>query len=67
MSKVKLNQFDELRERFAAKRAAKKPFEARGSLARGDKPKKAPKPAHDDRFFNVKKYYNWLAPASKEP
>lgn len=65
--RVKLNQFDELRERFAAKRAAKKPFEARGSLAQGDKPKKLPKPAHDDRFFNVKKYDNWLAPASKEP
>jgi len=72
MKKVKLNQFDELRERFAAKRAAKKPFEARGSLAQGDKPKKAPKPAkvktmYDaNGFFNPHFVENWLAPASKE-
>lgn len=53
MAKPTLNQFTDLRERFKQKREAKKPFEARGSLAQSDKPKRAPKPAHDDRFFNV--------------
>ena len=65
-TKIKLNQFDDLRERFKAKRAAKKPFEARGSLANEGR-RKEPKPAHDDRFFNVKKYDNWLAPTGKIP
>ena len=65
MSKVKLNQFDELRARFQAKREAKKPFSAVGHLAMKEKRKKPVKPVHDDRFFDVKKYENWLAPKAK--
>lgn len=65
MSKVKLNQFDELRARFQAKREAKKPFSAVGHLAAKEKRKKPAKPTKDPRFFDVNKYENWLAPARK--
>ena len=40
--KVKLNQFDELRERFKAKREAKKPFAAVGHLAIKEGRKRTP-------------------------
>lgn len=65
MGKPKLNQFDDLRERFKQKRAAKKPFEARGSLANQGK-KKPPKPAKcrdmydENGNFNASFRQNWL-------
>ena len=64
--KTTLNQFTDLRERFKQKREAKKPFEARGSIAQSEKPKKEPKPAkvrgmYDERgFFNASFRQNWL-------
>ena len=72
MAKPTFNQFSDLKERFAAKRAAKKPFEARGSLAQSDKPKKPPRPAkvktmYDaNGFFNPHFVENWLAPIGKK-
>jgi hypothetical protein len=63
--KPKLNQFTELRERFQAKRAAKKPFEARGGLANEGR-RKEPKPAkvktmYDEKGnFNASFRQNWL-------
>lgn len=70
MAKPKLNQFTDLRERFQAKRAAKKPFEARGSLANEGR-RKEPKPAkvktmYDaNGFINPDFVENWLAPKAK--
>ncbi len=65
MAKPTLNHFDDLRERFKAKREAKKPFEARGSLANEGR-RKEPKPAkcrdmYDEKGnFNASFRQNWL-------
>jgi len=73
MSTVKLNQYDELKRRIKEKREAKKPFEARGSLAQTGKPKREPKPVKVKTMYDANGYFNphfvenWLAPASKEP
>lgn len=70
MAKPTLNQFTDLRERFKQKREAKKPFEARGSLANKGR-KKEPKPAkcremYDaNGFINPDFVENWLAPKAK--
>ena len=63
--KPKLNQFEELKKQFKAKREARKPFQSAGPEAMNESRKKSPKPVHDDRFFDVKKYDNWLSPAAK--
>ena len=55
--KPKLNQFDDLRERFQAKREAKKPFEARGSLANEGR-RKEPKPAKCREMYDEKGFLN---------
>ena len=65
MAKPTLNQFDKLRAALEAKRAAKKPFEARGSLANKGR-KAAAKPAKcrdmydENGNFNASFRQNWL-------
>ncbi len=64
--KPKLNQFDELRERFKAKREAKKPFQSAGPEAMNENRKRKPaKPKcqamYDYReIFNASFRQNWL-------
>ena len=58
MSKVKLNQFDELRARFQAKREAKKPFSAVGHLAAKEKRKRAPAKPKCETMYDENGFFN---------
>ncbi len=66
MKKVKLNQFDELRERFKEKRESKKPHTSKGHLTANEgKVRRDPKPKGKGMYdehgnFNASHLQNWL-------
>lgn len=73
MAKIKLNQYDEIKRRHAAREADKKKFDLKGAVAMSEKRKREPKPAKCKTMYDANGYFNphfvenWLAPTSKEP
>jgi len=63
--KPKLNQFEELRERFKVKREAKKPFQSAGPEAMNEGRKRTPpkpkcKTMYENGFFNPNYTDLWI-------
>lgn len=56
--KVKLNQFDELRERFKANREAKKPFSSVGHLATQEGRKRTPAKPKCTEMYDENGFFN---------
>lgn len=56
--KVKLNQFDELKQRFKANREAKKPFQSVGNIAINEGRKRTPPKAKCAEMYNESGFFN---------